>query len=57
MPKFLLNKYTFSRNISCLQDDVDDDDKERIGEVVQEPDFNRFDDWSAGETVGHGQVD
>ena len=43
--------------ISCLQDHVDDDDKERIGEVIQEPDFNRFDDWSAGETVGHGQVD
>ena len=43
--------------ISHLEDHVDDDDKERIGEVVQEPDFNGFDDWSAGQTVGHGQVD
>ena len=36
-----------------LQDHVDDDDKERIGEVVEEPNLNRFDDWSAGQTVGH----
>ena len=40
-------------NYHCLQDHVDDDHKERIGEVVEKPDFNRFDDWSAGETVGH----
>ena len=44
-------------NYHCLQDHVDDDHKERIGEVVEKPDFNRFDDWSAGETVGHWEVD
>ena len=36
-----------------LQDHVDNDDKERVGEVVEEPDLNGFDDGGAGQTVGH----
>ena len=40
-----------------LQYDVVDDDKERVGEVVQQPGLNGLDDWSAGEAAGHGEVD
>ena len=40
-----------------LQYDVVDDDKERVGEVVQQPGLNGLDDWSAGEAAGHREVD
>ena len=39
-----------------LQDHVDNDDKERVGEVVEEPDLNGFDDGGAGQAVGHWEV-
>ena len=42
---------------SYLQCRVDDDDKERVGEVKEQPGLNGLDDWSAGEAAGHGEVD
>ena len=38
---------------SNLQKYIVYDDKEGIREIVEEPDFDRFDDRSAGEAVGH----
>ena len=35
-----------------LDDDVGDDDEERVGEVEEEPDLHRLDSWSAGEAGG-----
>ena len=42
--------------ISHLKENIDDDDKERVGEVVEEPDLNGFDDGGAGQAVGHREV-
>ena len=35
-----------------LQDNVEDDDEEGEGEVDEEPDLDRFDPQSAGQTGG-----
>ena len=48
---YIYNIYKF-----YLQDHVDNDDKERVCEVIKEPDFNGFDDGGAGQAVGHGEV-
>ena len=42
-------KYSFS---SCLQDHIDQDDKERVGETEEEPHLYGFDVGSAGEAGG-----
>ena len=42
---------------SYLQCRVDDDDKERVGEVEEQPGLNGLDVRSAGEAAGHGEVD
>ena len=42
---------------SYLQCRVDNDDKERVGEVKEQPGLNGLDVRSAGEAAGHGEVD
>ena len=40
-----------------LEDDIDEYDKERIGEVEQEPHLYRFDVRGGGEAGGHWEID
>ena len=42
---------------SYLKCHVDDDYKERVGEVEEQPGLNRLDVRSAGEATGYGEVD
>ena len=42
---------------SHLEENIDDDDQDREGEVEQEPDLHRLDVGSAGEAGGHREVD
>ena len=43
--------------VSYLKENIDDDDKERVGEVEEEPDLHRFDVGGAGQAGGHREVD
>ena len=40
-------------SLSHLDENVGDDDQERVGEVEEEPDLDRLDGRGAGETGGH----
>ena len=42
---------------SNLQENIDEDDEDRVGEVEQQPDLHRLDVSSAWEAGGHREVD
>ena len=44
-------------SVSHLKKNIDDDDKERIGQVEEEPDLHRLDVGCAGEAGGDREVD
>ena len=44
-------------SVSHLKKNIDDDDKERVGQVEEEPDLHRLDVGGAGEAGGDRQVD
>ena len=41
-----------SDRISHLEENIDNDDEDREGQVEEEPDLHRLDSWSAGEAGG-----
>ena len=53
--QFLISKFEILT--SYLKCHVDDDYKERVGEVEEQPGLNGLDVRSAGEATGYGEVD
>ena len=43
--------------LSCLEDHIDQDDKERVGETEEEPNLDGFNVRSAGQAGRDGEVD